>query len=167
MIWRWLRLGSIGLVAFAVLCAGWFTLALYLNKGRCAVLPNGYMIGHVSVFKRKTDVLMDMYLRDPSREIVLRTNSWVDFDRVLDSPGTVRLNYPGGTMEMDGTKMMPLIWEGLPIGGPKRQWNEPDPEFPHSTDIISTDFWGIYRHLKRSPNFKLVYCGTPWFDRGE
>jgi hypothetical protein len=100
--------------------------------------------------------------------MILRTDAWVDFDRVPANPDRVRLNYPGGSMEMDGSVMMPLIWDGLLTAGESvRKWNEPHPEFPDSLDIVTTDFFTIYDRLSHSNEIKMVDCGTPWFDWGE
>lgn len=134
---------------------------VYLKHAYCVILPNNYMIGYPSIFGPTDDGLVDMLLRDTSGRTVLRTDAWIDFDRGPENPSMVRLNHPGGAMEMDGTKIMPLIWDGHPIGGPKRNWNEPKPDHPRSVDIISTDFWTVYLKLRKSGDFDKVDCGTP------
>ncbi|MEM9591439.1 MAG: hypothetical protein AAF967_08890 [Pseudomonadota bacterium] len=142
-------------------------LIIYLKHAYCVVLPNGYMIGHVAVFKLEPDVAVDVYLRDPNGRLLLRTDSWVNLDRVPKDPNLVKLSYPGGAMEMDGRKMIPLILDGYDFAARNRMWNEPDPQYPNSTSIIATDLWGIYLALRKSRDFEMVNCGTPWFDRSE
>jgi hypothetical protein len=70
-------------------------------------------------------------------------------------------------MEMDGTEMMPLVWERVASSRNERKWNEPRPGYSDSLGIIYTSFWDIYLALKPSPDFKKVGCGTPWFDWGD
>jgi hypothetical protein len=145
----------------------WIVLEHYLSRESCVVLPNGYMIGYPNIFGPEDEGLVDMILRDPSGKIVIRTNADVPLERVPGRPNRVKMIYPGGAMEMDGTKMMPLIWEGHPITGPKHKWNEPKPGYPDSVSILYTDFWGIYLWLRRSNKFETVSCGTPLFDFGD
>ncbi len=145
----------------------WIVLEHYLSRESCVVLPNGYMIGYPNIFGPEDEGLVEMILRDPSGEVLVRADD-VYLERVPGKPDQVKVIYRGGAMEMDGTKMMPLIWDDHSSRWHDgRKWNEPDPDDPGSVGILSTSFWSIYLWLRRSNEFETVSCGTPWFDWGD
>ena len=68
---------------------------------------------------------------------------------------------------MVGTDVMPLIWDEGYVRRHGWNWNEPRPAPDTSLSIIMTNFLLIYWRLKRSGEFEMVGCGTPWFDIGD
>lgn len=175
MTWRWLGRVTAVLGAFAVLCAGWVALALYLNNGLCAVLPNGYMIGYSSILNPSPDVLFKTVLRDPSGKIVLRTDYMMRFLRHPDDHRRVIAKFPGEIeLDLPGEELMLAVLYLHP-----NRLKKEDPEY-HSaswTEIsnglpegASLGWYGIglvYEKLKLSRKFKRVGCGTPWYDWDE
>ncbi|GFO82235.1 hypothetical protein [Methyloceanibacter sp.] len=167
MIRRFPKRTFAAVLALAALCGSWLVFAAYMNKGRCVVLPNGYKVGHVSVFRFKPDFQFDMLLRDPQGKILMRTDNFIRFYRDPKDTRRVDLQYPGGTLNMVGVEMMPLIWDEGNVQQYGRKWNEPRPAPDTSLSIIITNFLLVYNRLKRSGQFEMVGCGTPWFDVGE
>ncbi|MEG6507838.1 hypothetical protein V6C03_02540 [Methyloligella sp. 2.7D] len=161
---KWLLIGGVVLVG---LCSAWVMFVLYMSRGACVVLPNGYLLGYAMIIPSNAYASDDMILRDPAGKIIVRTDYDILLERVPGKPNQVKVISRGGKMEMDGSVMMPLVWNESAFGHDRRKWNEPRGEAPGSLSIFYTSFWDVYLALLPSPNIKKVSCGTPWFDWGE
>lgn len=160
---------------FALLCGIYIVLVLTLKRGPCVVLPNGYMIGYSSILNPSPDGLFKMVLRDPSGEIILRTDYSMKFVRHPDDDRRVIAKFPGGIdFDLPGEELMLAILYLHPY-----QLDKEDPEYSSKTwpqiakglpEGESLGWYGIglvYEKLTLSKKFKGVSCGTPWFDPGD
>ncbi|MFK5978216.1 MAG: hypothetical protein QM488_04955 [Rhizobiaceae bacterium] len=70
------------------------------------------------------------------------------------------LTYGDEHVEMPGRSVMKLI---LDKKDHERKWNEPDKEYPNSTNIVAIDLYLILKRLENSKEFWSNDCNTPWF----
>lgn len=156
------------ILSIPLLGATYIVLVIFLSRAPCVVLPSGYLLGYEAVFTRdmisRMTMISPMTLRRPDGEILVKGRRDVELMRDPQNPRGVVMDYYGGRLTMPGDVMMPLIWNKELFG---HEWYEPAPGFPDDTDIISTDFFLIYKELSKSGKFERIGCGTPWFDWGE
>ena len=164
------RRGVFGLayltIAAAVVAASYVSLIAYLKRVDCVVLPNGAMIGHVAVLKFESDVAIDMFLRDASGKIIVRTDGFVNFEFHPSDPDRVLLQTPGAKLDLDARVLMPVVLEERSSWNYVRKWQEIMKGGTGFAHILGTDLYTIYERLRLSPQFEKVHCGTPWFDWG-
>lgn len=154
---------------FVVLATLHVLSILYMNSSICVVLPNGYMIRHVSIINFDRDERFQRVLTDRDGNKIARTESFLDFNRHPTKPNIVVMEYGDLHLEMDGTEMMPVIlgYKDRSFGIPEAEhgkWSEPDPEFPHSENISMIGISLVYDRLWKNPGSQSELCGTPWFD---
>lgn len=131
-------------------------LGSYLQRIDCVVLPNGYMIGRASVIQLYRRFFFENALWNADAELVVRTSDMVRFERHATEPDLVVMRYPGGQTTMDGTVIMPLIYDASFEG----RWN--DERHPLGAGIGSFGLELIYDKLKTDQRFKHRYCFPPF-----
>ncbi|MEM8575147.1 MAG: hypothetical protein AAGF48_10990 [Pseudomonadota bacterium] len=141
-------------------------LIIYLKHAYCVVLPNGYMIGHVAVFKLEPDPDVDMLLWDSSGRIVLRQDGFVNFEFHPFDANRVLLKMADVELDLDARVLMPAVLNEKSSWGYVRKWRKIMKGGAGGTHIVGTGLYAIYERLRLHPSFETVTCGTPWFDRG-
>jgi len=150
-----------------MLGAAWIALVYIGRRGGCVLLPNGYMIAHVAIFKLEPDITVDMFLRDASGKIIVRTDDFVNFEFHPSDPNRVLLRTPGGELDLDARVLMPAVLEDTSSWDYIRKWQKILKGGTGSSHILGTGLYAIYERLRLSPDFGKVDCGTPLFDWGE
>lgn len=167
--------GIILCLVLVLLATAYVVWAICDTWGYCVVLPNGYMIGHVSLWKRKEDPFWDMYLRDPAGKILVRSDESVDLARHPSNHERVIARFPGGIeMDLYGEEIMPVILHlnlaerrSKMFGDNVPAWHEESRLSSKGERVGLIRMRTAYAKLRRSGQFELVSCGTPWFDPGE
>ncbi len=153
-------------VAAAFLAAGYFVMIAHLKRSECVVLPNGYMIGHVALFKLAPDTTHDMLLRDASGKTIERTDGLVNFAFHPSDPNRVLLQTPSATLDLDARLLMPAVLEETSSWDYVRRWQKIMKGGAGFSHILGTGLYTIYERLRLSPQFEKVDYGTPWFEWG-
>ncbi|MEM7399550.1 MAG: hypothetical protein AAGF48_10985 [Pseudomonadota bacterium] len=175
MTWRRAKCVSTVLVAFAGLSVAWLGLALYLNKGRCIVLPDGYMIGYSSIIKRDQSIFWEMVLRDPTGKVLVTTDYMMRFVRHPNDDQRVLARFPGNIeLDLPGEELMPAVLYIHPYGAERVEpeyhsasWPKISQGLPEGASLGWLGISLLYEKLELSKKFEMVNCGTPWFDRGQ
>lgn len=155
------------LLFLGVLAAAYVALVSYSSRAYCVVLPNGYMIGHVAVLRFEPNFQVDMLLRDPSGRELLRSDAWIELERIPEKPGQLKIKLAQGALEMPGEEIMLAFRDQHDAEQNGRTWGEPNANNPDDVSITSTDLYTLYYRLKKSRKFEMANCGTPWFDPGD
>lgn len=174
MMRRFLKWSLISFAALAGLGMALVVFVIFLSKRACVVLSGGYTIGYASIINPNPDLMPAHVLRDPSGEVLIKTNNFVRLDRDPEDSTRFYLRYFDVSVNFPGEKLMPYVWnwngwsweEGLGKAKRGREWNEPKPGFPDDLSIIAIGLSLIYDPLIRSGEFDVETCGTPWFDWG-
>ncbi|ODR99452.1 hypothetical protein AUC68_05660 [Methyloceanibacter methanicus] len=137
---------------------------VYVDRSKCVVLPNGYMIGQVSFFHENMYRSPSMTLRRPDGTVLVRELRAVEFFVDPQTPLGVIMVFDGGSMKMPGQEIMfALLGDEALTGG----WYRHRTQDRADKHIIHTDLSYLMVSLRRSRPRSTVSCGTPWFDWGE
>jgi len=164
MMRRFLKWSLISFAAFAGLGTALVVFVIFVSRGACVVLPNGYMLGYDAIFSRDMFSISLMTLRYPNGEVLAKGRGDVHLLRDLENQRGIVMDYYGGQLKMRGDVMMPLIWRRDFF---KREWYEPRAGFPHDMSIVHTDLFLIYEELMGKPGIEIARCHPPWFDWDE
>lgn len=134
--------------ATALVCLG-----SYLQRIDCIVLPNGYMIGHASIIPLYRRFFFENALWNAESELVARTSHMVRFERHPTDPDLVVMSYPGGQTTMNGTIVMPVIYDEKTFG----RWNHT----PLGATIGYIGLELVYERLQDDDRFKHRFCQPP------
>ncbi len=157
---KWCLISFAGLVGLGTVL---FVFVIFLSRGACVVLPNGYMVAHRAIFARDMFTVSPMTLRRPNGDVLVRRRSDVHLLRDPETPRGIVMDYYGGELKMSGEVMMPLIWHAEFFG---REWYEPKKSNPDDMSIIYSDLFLIYEELMGKPGIQIARCRPPWFDWG-
>jgi hypothetical protein len=139
---------------------------IFLSRGACVVLPNGYMVAHRAIFARDMFTVSPMTLRRPNGDVLVRRRSDVHLLRDPETPRGIVMDYYGGELKMPGEVMMPLIWDAEDTEFFGREWYEPRSLNPDDMSIIHSDLFLIYKELIGKPGIQIARCRPPWFEWG-
>ncbi|ODR99446.1 hypothetical protein AUC68_05630 [Methyloceanibacter methanicus] len=158
---KWILISFAALVALGTVLE---IFVIFLSRGACVVLPNGYMVAHRAIFARDMFTVSPMTLRRPNGDVLVGRRSDVHLLRDPEKPRGIVMDYYGGELKMPGEVMMPLIWNTEFFG---HEWYEPRKINPDDMSIIHSDLYLIYKELMGKPGIEIARCRPPWFDWGE
>ena len=164
-------IAAIVLVFLAIIVINHF----YEERNYCVVLPNGYMIGYSSILNPSPNGLYRMVLRDPTGNILIRSDFDIQFVRHPVRHDRVIARFPRDIeLDLDGEKLMPAILHLHPYSlikeDPKYStitWSEISRELSKDESLGWYGAALVHQKLMLSPNFKRVDYGTPWFNWSE